>query len=177
MLRTTLRTIRTPITRTSLRSFTTTQQRYSLIDDAKQKLGDLNKKVGEAAASGLDKAQNASEAVKDNAKDSIHNEKGVAEDLKTDAANTSYNDVKEGVKKTAKDVKNSFKENGTEGVEEQAREHLGNDAVNQGKQTAKDLKQDGEEVLDKAANQAGGLKRDAEKKVSQKAQETADKYK
>lgn len=174
-----LRTIlRTPITRaTTIRTFTTTRPSYSLVDDAKQKLDDLNHKIGEVAAKGIGKTQQATEAVKENAKDKIHNESNVAGDLKTDAANTSYNDVREGVKKTAKDVKDAFAKDGQEGVEAKAREHLGNENVNAAKETARDLKEDSEEILDKAANQTGGLKRDAEKKFAQKAQETADKYK
>lgn len=187
MLRTTLRTaLRTPVTRyTTSRTFITTQPRSkSIIDSAKETLDSLNKKVGQAAASGIDKAENVTETVKENTKDAIHNETDTAKDLKTDAANTSYNDVKQGVKKTAKDVKQAWDKNGTEGVEDKAREALGDDAVDGVKETAKDLKKDakdakkeGEEKLDKATSQAGGLKRDAEKKFAQKAQETADKYK
>lgn len=173
MLRTILRTqfIRTT-TSIPLRSFATTRPSYSLIDDAKQKLDDLNHKIGSAAAKGIGKTQEATESIKDSAKDTIHNESGVAQDLKTDAENTSYNDIKSNVKKTAKDVKDAFAKDGQEGVEQKAKEHF-DDA----KSAAKDLKEDGEEALDKAANKTEGLKKDAEKKFAQKAQETADKYK
>ncbi|CCH41424.1 Laminin-like protein epi-1 [Wickerhamomyces ciferrii] len=195
--------LRTPITRTSIRSISSTQQRNSIIDSAKKTLNDLNHKVGKAAANtleaaedvspketlnqvnkkvgkaaantmeavedidpkdalnkankkagevaseGLNKAEKAKDTIKENAQEKIHNEEGVAQDLKTDAANTSYNDVKEGVKKTAKDVKKSVKN------DDQVQ-----GAVNEGKET-----------LDRAAKNANELKKDAAEKVSEKAEQ------
>jgi gas vesicle protein len=48
----------------------------------------------------------------------------------------------EKVKETADQVKNSYEAKGAEGVEEKAKEHLGNRTVEDGKEAAKDLQKD-----------------------------------
>lgn len=73
-----------------------TVRQYSVMDTAKEQLSKLNKKVGQAAAAGIDKTESATHKVED----SIHPAKETAKEQVGEAAEKAKGAAAEGLDKT-----------------------------------------------------------------------------